>query len=814
MRRTKYFLLILVLCFSSKGFSQIDLFDDALNKTNRSTFDVLSSIKNYNDSITLKSASYELNMETGLNYLNSGEFLKAISFFKVAKTIYVKSVGDSQFHFSNGLSDKNPYPDYYLGIGYFYLSEYDSAILYFENSLEEVPYFIDAVNFLGNTHLQKGSIDLAQKVFQNGLKINNDLDILIHNNAYCYFLKNELKAAKTELEQNIGLNRTFFQSYFLLGYIEELNGNPKKAEEIYSTAIQEDSSNKDSFYSRAYFHLRQNDMSSAKADYNSIIEIDPQETTSIVMSSLLTLHEGNYIEGISRLSDLLNKSDVFEQQSKKTSSQYFDLELQSIVQDIDEYTSQKELYLIGYMVDEIIFNRSTSASIEQANLLLHTEPESIIGKRILLYCETIRNPSIINIKLIEEILGSKKFPSVLYLKAMYHFNKKDYDISKETFGLLLDTAPYLGFGHYYLGRSFEKTNQYHLAISAYTNAIENMPYYPNAYNDRGNCFESINESRKAIKDFNKTLSISTLNGWPYNNMGISYRSLKLYDSAIYCYNKALEINNYESPYYNMGLVYEDLEEYDSALKMYSQAIELSQIYPSYYVHRGDLYYQLDNIKEAIEDYSKCISLNPVNPNYYKNRGNAFIYIDKFDEAISDFLKATELDPNYSYAFRRLGDAYRYSADYNLAISSYEKALMIKPKYEYAEYGLAYTYLDMNELNLAVKHFTNATEIDPEYASAYGNMGWAYYLLNEYDLCIENSQKAVELDDSAFYARFNIALSTLCKGDFEQAKSLYDEFMKLAVSKNANVQGAKSDLVDLIKKKTFSKEAKQILKLYF
>lgn len=55
---------------------------------------------------------------------------------------------------------------------------------------------------------------------------------------------------------------------------------------------------------------------------------------------------------------------------------------------------------------------------------------------------------------------------------------------------------------------------------------------------------------------------------------------------------------------------------------------------------------------------------------------------------------------------------------------------------------------------------------------------------------------------------------LCKGEFEQAKSVYDEFMTLAITENANVKGAKDDLVDLIKKKTFRKEAKQILKLYF
>lgn len=823
MNIIKYLLLIVLIFYRTICFSQIDFLNDALKGTNDRAFGITSSFINYSDSIVLKSDDYTGIMEAGIEYLTTANYLKATNYFKSAKTLYTNALENYQPATFNGILDKNPYPDYYLGICYVNLAEFDSAIFHFESALKEVPFFIDALNSLGNTYLQMDSIDKALEVFQNGLDINNDLDILIHNTAYCNYLKNESKKAKEALEHNIRSNPNFITSYFLLGYMEEQSGNLDRADEIYSSAVNQNPENMETIYARAYFHLRNNNLKSAKIDFNAIKELNPQDTTSIALTCLLTLHEGEYAKGITDLSKLLSNSKGFIQQQQKTELQYFDLELGSILLGLVENANKDELSLVGYLFDEIIFARSSTKSIDQAKILLQSHPNSIIGKRVLLYSEIAHDPSNFNRELIEEILKEGDYPTIMYLKAKFLFDNKQYSSSIEEFQQLLKISPQYGFPHNYIGRCYAKIGQHDLAIVAYTRAIKLMPNSPKLYLNRGNSYEFFNESRKAINDYKKTLSISTLNGWPYNNMGLSYRSLKLYDSAIYCFNKALEINNYESPHYNMGLLYEDLEQYDKAVKQYTKAIGLNKMQSIYYNKRGNMYNVMGHIDEALKDYNMCIKLNPHNPNYYRDRGNAYLYIENYENAIVDFLKATEIAPNYSYGYRRLGDACRNALKYDMAIKYYRKALSTRSSYtdknnyaghDYGEFELANTYLYVRKLDSAIMHFKRAIEVSPEHSAAYGMMGWAYYLLGDYDSCIENSEKAVEYDEEAFYARFNIALSTLCKGEFEKAEALYEQYVNLAVAKKRNIKGAKADLEKLVKKKFFRKEAKKIQKKYF
>ena len=82
---------------------------------------------------------------------------------------------------------------------------------------------------------------------------------------------------------------------------------------------------------------------------------------------------------------------------------------------------------------------------------------------------------------------------------------------------------------------------------------------------------------------------------------------------------------------------------------------------------------------------------------------------------------------------------------------------------------------------------------------------------DFDNCIKYSSKAVRLDKSALYAHYNIALSYLCLGELEKAKSKYNETIKLNKDLNQEIHpGAIEDLQDLIQNNFKKAEAEMIL----
>jgi len=55
---------------------------------------------------------------------------------------------------------------------------------------------------------------------------------------------------------------------------------------------------------------------------------------------------------------------------------------------------------------------------------------------------------------------------------------------------------------------------------------------------------------------------------------------------------------------------------------------------------------------------------------------------------------------------------------------------------------------------------------------YGNLGWGYYLLGDYSSSIESSLHSLALKPDLNYARMNLGIAQLKKGDYELAFSAY------------------------------------------
>ena len=101
--------------------------------------------------------------------------------------------------------------------------------------------------------------------------------------------------------------------------------------------------------------------------------------------------------------------------------------------------------------------------------------------------------------------------------------------------------------------------------------------------------------------------------------------------------------------------------------------------------------------------------------------------------------------------------------------------------------------------------------DSTCTTAFGNTGWIYYLKGDYSKSIEYSEKAVKLDTTALYAHYNIALSYLCLGEIEKAKTKYIATIRLNEDLGEEIsKGAIVDLQNLVKDNFKKAESIEIL----
>ena len=78
---------------------------------------------------------------------------------------------------------------------------------------------------------------------------------------------------------------------------------------------------------------------------------------------------------------------------------------------------------------------------------------------------------------------------------------------------------------------------------------------------------------------------------------------------------------------------------------------------------------------------------------------------------------------------------------------------------------------------------------------YGNLGWGYYLLGDYVLSVENSLKALTMNPKLNYARMNLGIAYIKKGDYKSAYDAYESLLKYTPEYD-EYEGGMRDLMEM------------------
>ena len=166
----------------------------------------------------------------------------------------------------------------------------------------------------------------------------------------------------------------------------------------------------------------------------------------------------------------------------------------------------------------------------------------------------------------------------------------------------------------------------------------------------------------------------------------------------------------------------------------------------------------DKLKRWLELYGSPV-FGKGSTDYYALTARGLFEAREFESALStlnDGLHYAQTPEQMRNIHQDLGTVYYYKG-YKLQLN-----------------GLA--RYDLKDVRNSVESYKKAL-LYGEDPYLYGNLGWGYYLLGNYSSSIKNSHRALALKPELNYARMNLGIAHLRKGDYELAFATYSSLLR-------------------------------------
>jgi Flp pilus assembly protein TadD len=136
-----------------------------------------------------------------------------------------------------------------------------------------------------------------------------------------------------------------------------------------------------------------------------------------------------------------------------------------------------------------------------------------------------------------------------------------------------------------------------------------------------------------------------------------------------------------------------------------------------------------------------------------------------------YRRGLELDPQDAELHNALGWTLFQDGRTEEAVAEYNRSLTLNPSQAKAHNNLALALVELGQLEEAARHFKASLDLDPK-AEIYSDLGFTMAQLGRPEEALADYQKALDLDPNCASAHFNLAVSFVQAGKFEEAESQY------------------------------------------
>ncbi|HAA90920.1 MAG TPA: hypothetical protein DCE33_00645, partial [Rhodospirillaceae bacterium] len=188
---------------------------------------------------------------------------------------------------------------------------------------------------------------------------------------------------------------------------------------------------------------------------------------------------------------------------------------------------------------------------------------------------------------------------------------------------------------------------------------------------------------------------------------------------------------------------------------------------------GDACFALNRWTEAVTHYRAALAKAPDNLDVQLNVGVALHHLDRKSEAIEAYEAVLATKPDHAAALTNLGVAYQEMKRFDASLGVLQRAAELSPRDALILTDLGTTLERLGRLEEAIQHYTQALSEDPTYAKAWSNLGNAYQASLDLTAAWEAHQRAVKLEPDNPDLHWNLAMTLLLAGEFEQGWAEYE-----------------------------------------
>jgi tetratricopeptide (TPR) repeat protein len=315
------------------------------------------------------------------------------------------------------------------------------------------------------------------------------------------------------------------------------------------------------------------------------------------------------------------------------------------------------------------------------------------------------------------------YADAYYFRGKVRNELKDYNGALTDFHKAVSIRPSLIYAHIYIAKVNTKIKNYPNAIESYINFIENSDsnsrifwqkdkngfWYEDSisvaecYSKIGFLYYELNDYNVAKSYYSKAIEIDSINSYAFYARGFNNMLLNDLQGALSDLNRSIFINpEYSSALESRAKVKSRLKDYEGAINDYLRFQNLEPENKTAYFEIGIIKMLEKKDFEAIKFFNLALEFNytPVSDCYLK-RGISKSNLNDYRGAIMDFTKALEYNPNLHECYYRRGVEKLSLEDRKGAILDITKYIVQSPngeyiKFAYAERGLAKIGLNQKE----------------------------------------------------------------------------------------------------------------------
>lgn len=335
--------------------------------------------------------------------------------------------------------------------------------------------------------------------------------------------------------------------------------------------------------------------------------------------------------------------------------------------------------------------------------------------------------------------------------------------------------PYINLGNALMSQ--DKNDE---AIASWEKALELNPHHYKAYINIGNILRDMGRINESEEYCRKALELAPNSPEALLNLANALRDQGHLEEAEKTYRQATSARpNYVEAHNNHAIVLMDLLRYDEAITAARYAIAFDPKHAGAHTNLAAALREVGQLKEAEETARKSLKLNPDSAEARIDLADILFLYDNLDEAETLFSEAMEMVPDNPRLYLKLSAVLERANKIDEALEAIEKAVELNPEMPEVYHRQAMICMMGNRIQQALDSLEKALDLKPEFPAALATKSEILQTHGDMDGAKKAASEALTMSDKIPYVYFTLSKVkkfTEDDEDFIKMKQVADKAM--------------------------------------